>query len=268
MSQAPIIPQPRLSVATGAGVPAENSKGPSRLKQAIPNWLTASRVGMAAIFFGVLTAWRWDGSPADAGQVDWLMAAAAGIFAVAVLTDALDGYLARKWNVESAFGRIMDPFADKFLIMGAMVYLASPDFWVPLPGPANMAGHGIMVSGIYPWMVVLMLARELLVTSIRGVMEAQGLKFSSDWWGKGKMILQSIIVPMVLLLIACAPVVPRDLAGEAVLGPMPWGRWAIDVVVWVTLLFTVVSGVPYVMRCVSILAAQRAANHAERGRSG
>lgn len=246
----------RLSAPRKAGQP-------TALMRAIPNWLTASRVIMAGIFFAVLTAWRWDDSAAEQGHIDWLLLSAAALFAVAVATDAFDGYLARLWNAESAFGRIMDPFADKILVMGAFVYLASPDFWVHLPGRADIAGHGLQVSGIYPWMVVLMLARELLVTSIRGVMEAQGVRFSSDWWGKGKMILQSIIVPLVLGLIAVAPVVPRGLDGlpmspRSLPDPnWPWGRWAVDLVVWLTLAVTVISGVPYILRCWAILARAR-----------
>ncbi len=249
-----VTPKPGITVPAAASAPVRE---PGAILRAIPNWLTASRVIMAAIFFGVLTAWRWDGSAAEAGKIDWLMLGAALLFIVAVITDAFDGYLARRWKVESAFGRIMDPFADKILVMGAFVYLASPDFWVQLPGTPNLAGHGIQVSGIYPWMVVVMLARELLVTSIRGVMESQGVSFSSDWWGKGKMILQSIIVPLVLALIAIAPVVPRGGDGEPLAGTLPWGYWAINGVVWLTLLVTVVSGVPYVMRCAKILADQR-----------
>ena len=237
---------------------------PSWAMRAIPNLLTASRVLMAAIFFAVLTAWRWEDSAAAAQRVDWLMLVAAALFIVGVATDALDGYLARLWKVESTFGRIMDPFADKILVMGAFVYLASPDFWLHLPGAAGIAGHGIQVSGIYPWMVVLMLARELLVTSIRSVMEAQGIQFSSDWWGKGKMILQSIIVPLVLTLIAVAPVVPRSDSGNPIAGVFPWGYWAINSVVWVTLAVTVGSGVPYVLRCWAILAEARGEKREKR----
>jgi len=229
---------------------------PTALQRAIPNWLTASRVLMALIFFTVLAIWRWEDSPmakvpgpgAIGWRVDWLLLGAAALFAVAVVTDALDGYLARLWKAESVFGRIMDPFADKILIVGAFVFLAGPDFWLHMPDKASLAGHGIQISGIYPWMVVVMLARELLVTSIRGTLESQGVTFASDWWGKGKMILQSVVVPAVLCIIALFPVTPQPD------GTAPWGRWAIDVCVWVTLGVTVISGIPYVRRCLIILA--------------
>ncbi|MCA3006168.1 MAG: CDP-alcohol phosphatidyltransferase family protein [Planctomycetaceae bacterium] len=230
----------------------------SALRRLLPNWLTASRVVMAVVFFAVLTAWRLDHSPAVTrttlfAGIDWFLLLAAALFGIAGLTDALDGHLARKWKVESVFGRIMDPFADKILIVGAFVFLAGPDFWQPLPETHPFSGKGIQLSGVYPWMVVLMLARELLVTSIRGVLEGQGITFASDWWGKWKMILQSVLVPAVLVLIAVAPVsavaIPSD--------PTPWGRSLIDVLVWLTLILTVVSGIPYVRRCVAILAQWR-----------
>ena len=95
------------------------------LQQNLPNWLTSARVLMAVVFFVVLTWWRWEDSAAQklsAGlsmQADRWLLLAAGLFIVAGLTDIADGYLARKWKVESAFGRIMDPFADKVLVLGA-----------------------------------------------------------------------------------------------------------------------------------------------------
>src|SRR5690606_34345615 len=110
----------------------------------------------------------------------------------------------------------MDPFADKFLVLGALAFLAAPGFyWVaadasPLAeaaadaagGTSGGGGRGVFVSGVHPWMVVAILGRELLVTSIRGVLEAQGVAFPATWSGKAKMILQSAVVPVVLFLLA------------------------------------------------------------------
>lgn len=218
----------------------------------LPNWLTASRVLMALVFFGVLTFWRWEDSLAQSAKFDWLLAGAAALFGVAVATDALDGYLARRWKTESMFGRIMDPFADKILVVGAFVFLAGPDFWCEFPAdaPVQISGHGIQLSGVYPWMVVVIMGRELLVTSIRGVLEGQGIQFASDWWGKGKMILQSIAIPLVLLIMASVNVNPEPRQAFA---DQPWGRLAIDGLVWVMLAVTLMSGLPYVVRCVRIL---------------
>lgn len=213
-----------------------------RWKREIPNWLTGSRVVLALVFFALLTPWRYADSPAAAGGVDVVLLAAAAIFVVAAVTDALDGILARRWNAVTAFGRIMDPFADKLLVVGAFVYLAGPGFTMPAPGePGDIP---MQVSGVYPWMVAVILGRELLVTSIRGALEGEGVAFPAGPSGKWKMILQSITVPLVLIVVAVAPVLPDD-------GRTPWGRWVVDVVVWATVIITVWSGVPYVTRAAS-----------------
>ncbi|MGD9690322.1 MAG: CDP-alcohol phosphatidyltransferase family protein [Phycisphaerales bacterium] len=224
----------------------------------MPNWLTASRVVMALVFFGVLTLWRFEGSAAAAGRIDWLLLSSAALFIVASLTDVLDGHLARRWRVESTFGRIMDPFADKVLVIGALVFLAGPDFWYHeawSPGMAGgvrrrLAGEGVQLSGVYPWMAVTIIGRELLVTSIRGVLEARGVKFGADWSGKLKMLLQSVAVPTVLITIGVTRVTPWG-AGEPHEGA-PWGRQLIDIAVWTALCATVLSGLPYVARAVAL----------------
>ncbi|MEM9884192.1 MAG: CDP-alcohol phosphatidyltransferase family protein, partial [Planctomycetota bacterium] len=154
----------------------------------------------------------------------------------AALTDALDGYLARRWDVESRFGRIMDPFCDKILILGAVIYLGSPRFLDPAAVAAG--AHRTMASGVYPWMVVLVLARELLVTGLRGEVEKAGVSFGANRIGKLKMILQSVVVPVVLLIVALDP------RNYPVLG------WVRDGLVYATVVVTVLSGVPYLTGAV------------------
>lgn len=230
-----------------AGEGASPALDPSPFQRALPNWLTASRVAMSLVFFGVLTFWRFDGSAASKGLVDWLLIIAAALFIIAGLTDILDGYLARKWKVESAFGRIMDPFADKILVIGSAVFLAGPDFWWPTPETHKFVGHGLQLSGIYPWMVVAIVGRELLITSIRGALESGGMRFGADWSGKLKMFCQSVCVPTVLVTIALTSVIPQKSGG-------PWGRTLVDGVVWTTVIVTLISGVPYVLRALGMLA--------------
>ena len=198
-------------------------------RQSIPNQLTMLRLLFAAAFFAVLQFYRY-------GQDNpvWILPVAAVLFVLAAVTDALDGYLARKWDVVSKFGRIMDPFCDKILVLGAVIYLGSPRFLDPAAVEAGSVRT--MISGVYPWMVVLVLARELLVTGIRGEVEKAGVSFGANWYGKLKMILQSIVVPAVLVIVMIDP--NRD--GYA------WLGWTRDVLVYLTVVVTVLSGMPYV----------------------
>ncbi|MEM1356324.1 MAG: CDP-alcohol phosphatidyltransferase family protein [Planctomycetota bacterium] len=215
-------------------------------KQQIPNALTMLRLVLAAVFFLLLALYRVDQG------VAWLMIPAIVLFIAAAVTDALDGHLARKWQVESKFGRIMDPFCDKVLILGALIFLAGPSFtfayiWNPSGTPELLDAtvRHAQISGVYPWMVVLILARELLVTGIRGVVEATGQKFGANLWGKLKMILQAIVVPLVLLIVLIYDgehSFGYDLSNSVQMAL----RWVRDALVYLTVIASVLSGVPYV----------------------
>ena len=207
------------------------------LQRNLPNTLTLLRLAFAAAFFAALNAYRYPDT-----HVLWANVSIA-LFIVAAITDALDGYLARKWNVISTFGRIMDPFCDKVLVMGAFIYLAGPRFVVP--EWVDDGSFFTMATGVYPWMVVIILARELLVTGIRGVVESGGVKFGSKLSGKLKMILQSIAIPLVLFFTV------NFRTGET-----PWAMWTCHVIVYVTVAVTVWSGLPYVLGLRRIMGGQ------------
>jgi len=198
-------------------------------KENIPNLLTLLRLALSAAFFVLLALYDF-GRSSDA-----LLVAATAIFVVAALTDAIDGHLARKWNAVSVFGRVMDPFADKILILGAFVMLAGSNF-------ARWSIHGLpqMASGVATWMVVVILARELLVTSIRGMVESRGVSFAAIGAGKIKMAAQSVAVPVILVCVAFQTPVDSDIAraAHAVAVAAAWG---------VTLL-TAWSAIPYITR--------------------
>ncbi len=210
----------------------------------IPNQLTMLRLVLTAAFLAVLHLYRFAHEPASPA---WVLPVAAVLFVLGAVTDMLDGHLARRWKVESKFGRIMDPFCDKILVLGAVIYLASPRFLDPAALDAD--SYRTMVSGVYPWMVVLVLARELLVTGIRGEVEKLGVSFGANWFGKVKMILQSVVVPVVLVIVMIDPTRP----GNA------WLGWLRDVLVYATVLATVVSGLPYVLGASKVLRPPAAA---------
>lgn len=220
-------------------------------KRNIPNLLTMLRFILSAVFFALLAFYR-----VDTGT-HWLLIPAIVLFIAAAITDAMDGYYARKWQVESKFGRIMDPFCDKVLVIGALCFLAGPGFVLntinfEFTGPAIDTSQ---ISGVYPWMVVVIIARELLVTGIRGEMEGSGHKFGANLWGKLKMILQAIVVPVVLALVFIGDAYGSrlDLSIQTAI------RWAIDILVYATVVVTVLSGIPYVTGAYRVAKADRPA---------
>jgi CDP-diacylglycerol---glycerol-3-phosphate 3-phosphatidyltransferase len=201
----------------------------------LPNILTGLRLLIAAAFFTLLSLWEYPARDlvrivTPRNPVEPYLVAAL-LFGLAAITDAIDGPLARRWKVVSKFGRIMDPFADKVLVIGGLIMLAGPQFNALLPD-----GTELHVSGIKPWMVVVVLGRELLVTSIRAVFEADGKDFSANWFGKAKMILQASVIPAILVIL-----------GITEINRGTWGRITIDVLSWTTLVVTVLSGVPYIV---------------------
>ncbi len=223
---------------------------PTPLQRAIPNALTLSRVVLAVAFFAILSLSPYAASDRFralaplAGNdhpppIDVRYALAALIFILAAVTDALDGHLARRWRVITQFGRVMDPFADKILILGAFTILAGSEFFIP----ATSIPHGTLgpmqVSGVAAWMAVIVLARELLVTSIRGAFESRGVAFPASMSGKIKMILQSICISAILLILA---------AGNPT---RSLGRQAILALVWSTVVITAWSGIPYITRAIA-----------------
>ncbi len=112
------------------------------------------------------------------------------IFCVASLTDALDGYIARKYNLVTNFGKFMDPLADKLLVCSAMIALTSVKSVVMLPS----------------WIVIIIIAREFMITGFRTLAAEQNIVIAAGVWGKLKTIFQMIMVIVLLLNIDNAAV--------------------------------------------------------------
>ncbi|MDM8007481.1 MAG: CDP-diacylglycerol--glycerol-3-phosphate 3-phosphatidyltransferase [Phycisphaerae bacterium] len=156
------------------------------MKINLPNQITIGRLLLAIVFFVCLE--QYDAKAPNA----WLMDLSAILFIIAALTDIVDGYLARKHNQVTSFGRVIDPFVDKILVLGAYIFLAGDGF---------IDAGGRKVTDVAMWMVVLILGRELLVTSLRGVTEAAGTSFGANIHGKAKMFLQSVTVGWILFTV-------------------------------------------------------------------
>lgn len=171
----------------------------------IPNALTALRIGMCFFLFFALHfhAFGWG--------LSW--------FVLAASTDWLDGFLARRWQQVTQLGRIMDPIADKVLICGTYVFLSA-----------------IENSKIAPWMAVVIMTREFMVTVIRSFLEQHGKDFSAAMAGKLKMVLQSITAAIALTFLWQT----GDKGGQ-------FDTWqtAIQYLAWATVALTVYSGIVY-----------------------
>ena len=186
----------------------------------IPNLITISRLLMAVVLFVLIEADGW-----------WKTATV--LFAIAAATDFLDGFIARRYGLVTPLGRILDPFADKIIICGVFVFLLS-------------VGGSESKSGVTAWIVVVVLAREMFVTSLRGFLEKRGQDFSAALSGKLKMVLQCAAVPLCLLSMDSEIVERFDSLIRAR-----------DILVLVMVVVTVFSGGEYSIRATQMLRRGR-----------
>jgi CDP-diacylglycerol---glycerol-3-phosphate 3-phosphatidyltransferase len=179
----------------------------------VPNVLTLLRIVAVPVLVVVLL-----------GAIPGGDAVAAAVFALAALTDGLDGYIARSQGSVTTFGKLMDPLADKLLIVAALVSLVSLD-------------------RLQAWVAMVIIARELAVTGLRSLAAERGVVIAASWLGKVKTALQ---VAAVFALI--------------VVNPAP--AW-VDVLVYLAVAATVISGVDYFFGLRGMLEEQRQHTSAE-----
>ena len=168
---------------------------------------------------------------------------AMSVFAVAAITDWLDGFLARRWHVEGAFGRVVDPFVDKVLVLGSFIFFAGKNFIIPesVTEPTSTPLVVKTLTGVAPGIVVILLARELLVTTIRSLSERTGQSFGAAFSGKLKMVFQSITILVILVYVNYRR---RLIDG----GYLEWATTLRDLCIWATVAITVISGLMYLRR--------------------
>ncbi|MEG1584821.1 MAG: CDP-diacylglycerol--glycerol-3-phosphate 3-phosphatidyltransferase [Anaerovorax sp.] len=169
----------------------------------LPNKLTVGRM-IAVPFFVVLYMMGYNLS-------------AFVLFIAASFTDMLDGKIARKHNLVTNFGKIMDPLADKILVYSAFCCMVE--------------------NGLVPgWMLIVILAREFVVSGMRTVAASEGLVIAAGTSGKIKTVLQMIAVPL-LLLVGVVEVINENVIPILA-----------QTFLWASLIMTVVSGVEYVYK--------------------
>ncbi len=179
----------------------------------VPNALTTVRFALAiAVVVLIPMTWFW---------------AALIVFLIAVSTDWMDGYWARKYGQVTKLGRIFDPFVDKIIICGSFIALVEVDD-----------------SPVKSWMATVVVGRELLVTSLRGMIEGSGGDFSASWLGKWKMVVQCAAVVAVLLTYVVEPV-------------PAWMSMTTIALLWGAIVITVYSGVDYSLIAARVMNAEQ-----------
>ena len=174
-----------------------------------PNKLTILRVIMIPFFVFFMLA-----DMGNAGKYTALV-----LFIAASLTDTLDGYLARKYNQVTNFGKFMDPLADKLLVCSALICLMD-------------------VGKLPAWMVIIIISREFIISGFRLVASDNGIVIAASWWGKSKTISQMV---MIILMIA-------DFGG--VFGTLE------TILLYVAVILTVVSMIDYIWKNRQVLSMQ------------
>lgn len=187
----------------------------------VPNILTAARFALSVVVFVLIALNHY--------------VAALVMFIIAASTDWVDGWWARKYGQVTKLGRIFDPFVDKIIICGTFIFLAAEP-----------------QSGILPWVAVVVMGREMLVTAIRSVVEGQGGDFSASLAGKWKMLFQCVaVVASLLALSYLAAARGGGSAGE----PLPvWLAYVLPISVGLAVVSTLYSGFEYVLAAIKILS--------------
>lgn len=178
----------------------------------LPNKLTILRIFMIPLFLVFLL------TDAGGSAGKWI---ALAIFILASLTDLLDGYLARKYNLVTNFGKFMDPLADKLLVCSAMICL-------------------VELGSLPSWMVTIIISREFIISGFRLVASDNGVVIAASYWGKFKTTFQML---MICLLIA-------DIPGALF-------RSVTEICVWIALILTVVSLIDYIYKNKNVLKSNK-----------
>ncbi len=166
----------------------------------LPNKLTMFRVILIPFFVVFMLV--------DITAFDkWI---ALAIFIIASLTDLLDGKIARKYNLVTNFGKFMDPLADKLLVCSALICL-------------------VAITKIPAWIVIVIIAREFIISGFRLIASDNGVVIAASYWGKFKTTFQMVMICLMIADIAAISLVTT-------------------IVMWVALVLTVVSLVDYLIK--------------------
>ncbi len=188
----------------------------------LPNQLTAARLVLGIVLFVLIVFQCWI----------WSII----VFAVAALTDYLDGYFARRQGLTSTLGRNLDPLVDKLVMSGAYIFL--------LPNEK---------SGLAAWMVTVVVGRELVITSLRSFMEGHGASFGADWLGKIKMGLQCAALFGIFVFLCVLQNSDAGIPSLALQACIDFLRIVRDALLYAMLAVTALSGIQYLWKAFAFL---------------
>ena len=176
----------------------------------LPNKLTLIRMFLAPIYLALMLI-----------EFPYHYIVALAVFAVASLTDMLDGKIARKNNLITVFGKLLDPLADKMLTTAALLAFMR-EGWCSI------------------WIVMIVLTREFAVAGVRLIATAQGIVIPANYWGKAKTVSQMVFTIVIMLLAELDAT--SDIFANA--GWFTLARVS-NIMLWITAVLTVVSGITY-----------------------
>ena len=179
-------------------------------KKSIPNRLTIFRVILVPIFMFLYLDTHLIAAP-------WNKYVALAIFAFASFTDYLDGYLARKWNLVTNFGKFMDPLADKLLVCSALICF-------------------VQDGSLPAWIVIILIGREFIISGFRLVAASDGIVIAAGIWGKCKTVVQ-MIMSMCLMV------------------PWQWQWFHVvqQILIYASVALTIISVVDYIKNNIQVL---------------
>lgn len=180
----------------------------------LPNKLTLLRMLMVPFFVAFLLL---------SESYEYFKWIALVLFAVASLTDMLDGKIARKYNLVTNFGKFMDPLADKLLVCSALIALTA--------------------LGMIPaWMTIIIIAREFIISGFRLIAAEKGIVIAANYWGKFKTVSQMVMICVMLVVVNT-----QAFAVDGVAGSLYDGIYMVgNILLWISVVLTVISLVVYI----------------------
>ena len=224
----------------------------------LPNKLSTLRICMVPLFVAAYFL-----------PYQWGAFVAVGVFVLAAFTDFLDGYIARKYNMVSDLGKLLDPIADKVLVCAALFcvvasnplqYLTHLDNvhleWIVLNNHAWAETFGVIFLAVG---AILIISRELLVSAVRQIAASKGVVVQANVYGKIKTIFQDISLPLLVLLHGANIVATSDTVSMSSTSYVPslfytvvW--WIAVVMFGISIVLTVVSGIIYLVQNRKVFA--------------